>query len=190
MKPTLIRSYGADVELRGGDGRTLIGLAAPFNKPASIYENGHRFSESIAPGAFARTIAQRGAKVPLHAMHESRRLPLGPVQSLREEANGLTIEARISRTTAGDEVLELIKDGALGGLSIGFSPVREEWTRDNKNRVLQEVALHEISVVSAPAYQEAQIAAVRSEPPAPTGPSLDFYLRRLQVQQARLQGTR
>lgn len=189
MKPTLIRAYDVgDVELRGGDGRTLIGLAAPFNKPASIYENGHRFAETIVPGAFARTIAQRGTKVPLHAQHESRKLPLGPVQTLREEANGLMIEARISKTRQGDEVLELIRDGALGGLSIGFSPVREEWTRDNRNRVLQEVALHEISVVSAPAYQEAQIAAVRSEPPAPTGPSLDFYLRRLRLAQA--QGTR
>lgn len=156
----LSRSYAGDIELRGGDGRTLTGLAAPFNAPADIYEGGHQFSESIAAGAFARTITQRGGRVALHAVHDtSRKLPLGRTESMVEAADGLRIEARISKTQAGDEVLELIKDGALSGLSIGFSPVREQWSKDGKTRTLQEIALREISVVDQPAYASAQIAS-------------------------------
>ena len=56
-------------------------------------------------------------------MHESRKLPLGPVRSLAESDDGLRMEAYVSKTTAGDEVLELVHDGALGGLSIGLSPI-------------------------------------------------------------------
>ena len=180
MTVTLLRSYSADLELRGGDGRTLVGLAAPFNAPADIFEHGQRFTETIAPGAFSRTIAQRGGKVPLHAVHDvTRKLPLGPVHKMTETGDGLRIEARISKTQAGDEVLELIRDGALSGLSIGFSPVREQWSKDGKNRTLQEIALREISVVDAPAYREAQIAALRSALPAPSGPTIHFYERSL-----------
>lgn len=128
----LSRSYAADLELRGGDGRTLVGLAAPFNAPAEIFEAGHRFSETIAPGAFARTIQQRSGKVPLFAVHDTtRKLPLGPVRSMVEAVDGLRIEARISKTQAGDEVLELIQDGALVvrvAVTAG-GPVAVSWVR-------------------------------------------------------------
>ena len=133
----------------------------------------------ILPGAFARTIAQRGTKVPLHELHESRKLSLGPVTRMVEETDGLRIEARISKTQAGDEVLELVRDGALGGLSIGFSPVREEWSPDHSRRTHREVALHEISVVQQPAYAEALIGGLRCLDVPTRGPSLEDYERQL-----------
>ena len=64
---------------------------------------------------------------------------------MTEEPDGLRIEARISKTQAGDEVLELVRDGALGGLSIGFSPIAQQWSTDRQQRTHREVALHEIS---------------------------------------------
>jgi hypothetical protein len=187
MKPTLFRSYGVtDVELRGGDGRTIFGLAAPFNKPARIHEHGRTFDETILPGAFARTIAARARKVPLFAQHQSTRLPLGPVQTLEESIDGLVVTARLSATRDADEVRELVRDGALGAFSIGFSPVREAWSRDDSRRELYEVKLHEISVVALPAYEDALIAGVRSELHAPQ-PSMELLTRRLAL--ARLQGS-
>ena len=54
---TLHRSF-ADVELRAaGDGRTLVGLAVPFDQPTNV----GGYTESFTRGAFARTIAERGA---------------------------------------------------------------------------------------------------------------------------------
>src|SRR4051812_18531832 len=106
MNPWIIRSaFGADLEVRsGGDGRTIVGLAAPFDKWNPIRDNAGTYDELIDRGAFTRTIAQRGTKVPLHAMHESRKLPLGPVRSLTESEDGLRMEAYVSKTVAGDEV--------------------------------------------------------------------------------------
>src|SRR4051794_19478665 len=181
MNPSILRSCFDDLELRSaGDGRTLVGLAAPFSKWNKIRDHAGEYEEMILPGAFKRTIAQRGTKVPLHALHESRKLPLGPVTRMIEETDGLRIEARISKTQAGDEVLELVRDGALGGLSIGFSPIDEAWSPDRSRRTHREVALNEISVVQEPAYAEALIGGLRSVGAvAPTGPSLDFYDREL-----------
>jgi len=82
MSTTLIRSYSVPgIELRGTEGRTIYGLAAPIGKPADIYENGEPFAETIERGAFLRTIQQRGRKVPLLALHDSRRLPLAAAHS-------------------------------------------------------------------------------------------------------------
>ena len=181
MNPWIIRSaFDADLEVRsGGDGRTIFGLAAPIGKWNPIRDHAGTYDEMIARGAFARTISQRGTKIPLHAQHESRKLPLGPVRSLTESDDGLRMEAYVSKTVAGDEVLELVRDGALGGLSIGFSPVREAWSKDGKRRTHHEVALHEVSLVTVPAYREALVTGVRSALPAPAGPTIHFFERSL-----------
>ncbi len=181
--PWIIRSGSdAGLEIRStGDGRTIVGIAAPLGKWNAIRDHAGEYDEMFARGAFARTITQRAGKIPLHAQHESRKLPLGPVRSLAESDDGLRMEAYVSKTTAGDEVLELVRDGALGGLSIGFSPIREEWSTDRSKRTHHEVALHEISLVTTPAYKEALVAGLRSA--VPSGPSLDFYDRELWLAQ-------
>lgn len=168
MSALTVRAFQAvDLEIRG-DGRTLVGLAAPFGEAAVIVEGGRRFTETIAPGAFARTIRERGSKVKLIVQHDhSGRLPVGRATSLREDSAGLVGEFRVSQTQAGDEVLTLVRDGALDGLSIGFMPIKDTWSADYSRRTLNEVRLDEVSVVSFPAYDLARIAAVReaAEPP-------------------------
>ena len=161
----LIRRGGfADLEVRS-DGRTIIGLAAPFDRPANI---GGQYVETIRAGAFHRTIAERGDRVKLLALHNNLTMPLGRATALREETRGLVIEARISKTTAGDEVLELIRDGALDSLSIGFHPVRDRWNVDHDAVERLEVRLIEVSLVTAGAYDDARVLAVRTTtPPRP-----------------------
>lgn len=158
MSELLRRGGFADLEVRG-DGRTIVGLAAPFDRPANI----GRYSEVIKPGAFLRTISERGDRVKLLALHDERTLPLGRATALREETCGLIVEARISKTVAGDEALELVRDGALDSLSIGFQPVRDKWNVDRDHVERLEVRLIEISLVHAGAYDDARVLAVRSE---------------------------
>lgn len=165
----LTRSWQeSSLELRGRDGRTVVGIAAPFDSPTTIHESARgTFSEVIRRGAFARTIAERGAtKVKFLALHDSQRLPLGRATLLREDAAGLYMEARVSQTQAGDEVLELIRDGALDGLSIGFTVPSGGETFDARaaTRDLTEIRLHEVSAVPWPAYADALVTGVRSHP--------------------------
>ena len=157
------RASSPDLEVRT-DARTVVGIAVPFGEVAHVRNNsGGEYRERFVKGAFRKTIEQRGAKrVKFLAMHDYQRLPLGRADVLREDENGLYAEFRVSKTTAGDEVLELIKDGALDALSVGFAPVS---SRNGKDGALErsEVALKEVSAVSSGAYPGATIVAVRSD---------------------------
>lgn len=157
----LYRATPVDLELRG-DGRTVVGMAMPFDQPTEIRENGYIYTELFRRGAFAKTIKERGPQgVKTFAKHQRASLPIGRASVLREDPAGLYAELRVSKTVAGDEVLSLISDGALDGLSIGFAPIKDRKVRDGVERL--EVALHEISVVDYPAYVGATIAGVRSD---------------------------
>jgi hypothetical protein len=158
---TQTRATPVDLEIRG-DGRTLVGIVAPFNSPAQILDFEGRYTETIDRAAFDRTITERGPeKVRLLVQHEKRNLPIGRAHVLRADAAGLYGELVVSQTERGDEVLTLVRDGALDGLSIGFKPIRDRWSPDRSLRHLLEVRLDEISVVNFPAYDTARVAAVR-----------------------------
>lgn len=158
-----------DLEIRrSGDGdadrRTIFGTLVPFDEPAEIHENGQRFVETVRFGAFARTIAERGPeRVKLHAMHNARQLPLGRAVELREDRSGLFGAFKVSRTAAGDEALELVRDQTVDAFSIGFTATGagERWSPDGVREVI-EARLHEVSLVSAPAYTGALVAGIRS----------------------------
>jgi HK97 family phage prohead protease len=165
VREHLTRAIPADLEIRGDDGRTVVGIAVPFDSPTEINDWEGRYAETFKRGAFARTIAERGGRVKFLAQHNRQGMPLGRAVLLREDAAGLYGEFRVSKTEAGDEALELIRDGSLDGLSVGFRMVRDQWSRDRTERTVLEVALHEVSAVSFPAYDGAVIAGVRTSIP-------------------------
>jgi Escherichia/Staphylococcus phage prohead protease len=155
------RSAPVALELRE-DGRTLAGLAVPYGIEVQI----GRYRERFAHGAFADADP---ASVPLFAVHEHEALPIGRALSLTETKVGLEAELRVSKTQAGDDVLELVRDGAATGLSVGFVPVEDRW---NATRTIVErikARLVELSITAFPAYEDARILAVRqSDPPVRT----------------------
>ena len=154
---------GADLEVRG-DGRTLYGVVVPFDTPTRISSRLEgAFTETFRRGAFERTIRERGGKVRLAVLHdETTRLPIGRATELREDPAGLVGEFRVSATVQGDEVLALVRDGALDGLSVGFRPIRDRWSKGRQSVERLEVALSEVSVVASPAYADARIVGVRA----------------------------
>lgn len=165
MSNTMIRAFVPDSLTVNADGRTIVGLAVPFNVPTEIHDINGSYREQFAPGAFTRTIAERGpSKVKLLLQHNSQKLPIGRAVSLTETPEGLVCELRVSNTPDGDLALELVKDGALDGLSIGFQPINQATERDGLV-TRTEVKLLEISLTGFPAYDNARVAAVRSNEP-------------------------
>ena len=162
MTERLVRTF-PDLAIRAaGDGRTVVGCAVPFDRPTDV----GGYIESFTRGAFARTIAERGAaRVKVLAQHASTFLPIGRAAVLREDPAGLHVELKISRTQLGDEVLALVEDGALDGLSVGFVPIRAVHNPSTGVVERTEVRLDEISVVSFPAYDGARVLAVRAATP-------------------------
>lgn len=131
------------------EGRQLVGLAAPFNSEAKIAD----FRETIAPGAFTRSLSE-GRDILALVDHDTSRV-LGRTRTgtleLRETAEGLEYRVTLPDTTAGRDLRALAERGDLGGVSMGFIATRDSWNGDL--RTLHEVELHEVSIVQAhPAY--------------------------------------
>jgi HK97 family phage prohead protease len=150
-----VRTSPIALELRE-DGRTLSGTVMPYNTEARIGS----YTETFRPGAFSDADP---AQVPLLAVHDHESLPIGRALTLTDGPVGLDAELRVSKTSLGDEVLELVRDGAATGLSVGFIPVEDRWNASRSKVERLRAKLIEISVTSFPAYADAKIVAVRSE---------------------------
>jgi HK97 family phage prohead protease len=138
-------------------GRTLHGVAAPFDRPTDI---AGMFRETILRGAFTATLATRSDILAL-ADHRSDAL-LGRTRTgslkLSETAAGLEYSLELPATSVGNDLLALAQRGDLGGMSIAFTADNESWP-DKRTRQLRAVTLHEVSVVRGhPAYDGTSIA--------------------------------
>lgn len=140
----------AEFRLDNAEERTITGLAVPYGQDANI---GGAYMERFAPGAINDV-----TDVKLFYGHET---PIGVVTSGRETAQGYEITAKVSDTSLGNDVLTLMRDGALNKFSVGFVPIEQE--RDGNTVTRTKVALREVSVVPFPAYAGASITEVREE---------------------------
>ena len=168
MRDTVTRSVPFDVTRTDSDddGLTLEGYAAVFNTPTRIDSWEGRFDETIAPGAFAKTIREQTPVLQFdHGQHPMLgSIPLGSVKHLREDDHGLFVRARITDNWLTQPVRDAIADGAITGMSFRFSVTRDEWDDDDRDvpqRTLREVKLYELGPVVFPAY-DATSVGVRS----------------------------
>lgn len=149
-----------DIEIRAdGDGMTFRGYAAVFNSKS---EDLGGFRETIAPGAFAGSLAQKRA-IKMFWNHNPD-IALGSTKSslvLSEDKRGLLAENRLPETSAGRDMSVLVRDKIVDSMSFGFQTVRDAWSEDLSHRTLLEVRLFEVSPVTGwPAYT-ATSASVR-----------------------------
>jgi uncharacterized protein len=154
MVDTMERRAVTELRARG---RTLHGIASPYNQPADI---GGMFRETVMPGAYVRTLAGKPDVLAL-ADHRSDRL-LGRTRSgtlrLSDTPDGLGYELDMPDTSDGNDLLALAKRGDLGGVSIGFTADDENWP-DKRTRQLRAVTLHEISIIRGhPSYDGTSVA--------------------------------
>ncbi len=123
-----------------------------------------QFVEKIAKGTFAHAI-KNAKEVSFLAEHDSKKILAstrnGSLQ-LREDGQGLYIEATIVPTSYGTDAYELIKSGIFQNMSFGFRTIRESWKALGNGlheRTIEEMELFEVSVVKNPAYSQSTIAA-------------------------------
>jgi len=137
-----------------GDGR--------FSGYASIFGAIDLGRDVIEPGAFRASLASRGpADIRMLFQHDPDQ-PIGRWITIREDARGLYVEGQLSLGTArAREVHELMKSGALDGLSIGFKTVRAARQPKGTIRRILSADLWEISVVTFPMQPEARVTNVK-----------------------------
>jgi len=130
----------------------------------SIFGNKDLGGDVIEAGAFAKSIGRKGAKaVKLLYQHKSDE-PIGVFDEIIEDSRGLKVKGRLAMgTQRGREVHELMKMGALDGLSIGYrvDPKYIDYDEKGKTRRLKSVDLMEISAVTFPMNPRARVQAVK-----------------------------
>lgn len=138
--------------------------AGVFSGYGSIFGNKDLGNDIVVEGAFAKSIGRKGAKsVKLLYQHRQDE-PIGVFDEIIEDRRGLKVKGRLAMgTQRGREVYELMKMGALDGLSIGYrvDPKGVEYDEKRKRRYLKSVDLMEISAVTFPMNPRARIQAVK-----------------------------
>lgn len=170
------RRYDSELEVRAdGDGRTICGICVPYDTEARIHPG---LVEIFRMGAF-EAVTRAAHRVKLLQGHDQQVLPLGKATTLREDKKGLYGEFRISKTDIGDQALELVRDGVLTNLSIGFQPLKD---RKATNGVIERLKAHlaEVSLVTFGAYGEAaSISSVREVLEKPNLAQLENILAKI-----------
>ncbi len=153
----------AELKAYNGDDEEEKGV---FSGYGSIFGNKDLGNDVMVQGAFAKSIASKGPKgVKLLYQHDAKE-PIGVFDEIIEDKKGLRVKGRLAMgTQKGREVYELMKMGAIDGLSIGYrvSPKGAMYDERGKKRMLKEVDLMEISAVTFPMNTRARVQAVKGE---------------------------
>lgn len=163
----LTREYQIrDAEL-GGDGQTLVLACVPFDREAVVDDGDGPYREVFRRGAFEH-LARAANRTELRYLHG--RDPsgvLGFASALAERGDYLEGTFRVAPSASGDQILALVRDEQLRGVSVGFS----EGAHPGDNRRTEgEVPLVErlrvrqlphVALVPAGAYSDARVLAVR-----------------------------
>ena len=134
-----------------------IGLA--IEGYASLWGVADLNGDVVAPGAFAASLARTGAGgVRMLHQHEGR-AAVGLWDRMVEDERGLFVAGRIMDWAPDARFAEaLSRARALDGLSIGFRSSRAR--REGRLRVLVEVELWEVSLVTFPMLPGARFRPV------------------------------
>lgn len=139
-----------------------------FSGYASVFGVTDSQGEEVASGAFDLSLkawAESGKMPKLLWQHDYRQ-PIGLWREIREDSYGLLVKGQLILELAqGREAYSLLKNGVIDGLSIGFVTVRarrpEGGKRGSPARILEEVNLQEVSLVTFAANPKARVGRVK-----------------------------
>ena len=116
---------------------------------ASLFWRRDLNDDVVAKGAFAHSLAKSGAaRVRMLHQHDTAGL-IGAWDVVSEDRQGLYVEGRVfDFTPQGRLAQSLIRAGVLDGLSIGFRTRKARRDPSGRLRVLTEVELWEVSLVT------------------------------------------
>jgi len=125
----------------------------------SVFDNVDEGGDIVAPGAFSDSL-RSGRKVKMLYQHDPENV-VGVWNEVREDDRGLRVRGRLlTSISRGKEAYELVKAGALDGLSIGFRTVKS-MDRDGK-RVIMRADLWEVSLVTFPMNEKARVDGIKA----------------------------
>lgn len=144
--------------------RQISGIAVPYNVDAVVM-SGEQVR--LLPGS----LPVDGPAPRLLAEHDTNQV-IGVVTAREDTPEGMLFTAKIAKTRAGDDLLELLQMGAYDSVSVGVQPT--DYEHDGRTLVIKSAEWEELSVVYQPAFSGAKIqqiaaaAEVEVEEPQPS----------------------
>lgn len=133
------------------------GFAARFNRPDAA-------GDIILPGAFTQSLKDRTVHGVRMLFQHDPSEPVGTWVEMIESGDGLFVRGRLNKQVQrGRELIALLEDRALDGLSIGFRTIASSHDKLTGLRRLHRVDLWEISLVTFPMQEGARVTRVRAE---------------------------
>jgi len=125
----------------------------------SVFDNVDHGGDIVAPGAFANSL-RGGRKVKMLMQHDPDKV-IGVWDEVAEDEKGLRVRGRLlTKVRRGAEAYELVRAGAVDGLSIGFRTVKS--MDRNGKRVIMQADLWEVSLVTFPMNEMARVDGVKA----------------------------
>lgn len=158
--PTNIEEKFCSLDLKG------VSEEGEFEGYASKFGDRDQGGDVVMKGAFTNSLKQRkgAAGVKMLWQHEASQ-PIGVWEEVTEDAKGLKVKGRllVSAVQKAREIHELMKAGAIDGLSIGYRTIKA--LRDDATgfRQLKELDLWEISLVTFPMLPSATVTSVKGD---------------------------
>ncbi len=127
---------------------------------AAVFHVADAGRDIILPGAFATALKKRAQHMPLLWQHDAQN-PIGRITAAREDAQGLYVTGEIATNAQqARDAFELVKAGAVQGLSIGYRVRRADADRKQNMRRLIDLDLIEVSLVTFPMQPRARVLHV------------------------------
>ncbi len=139
-------------------GRLEAGGALTIEGYASLFGVADDIGDVIRAGAFRLSLARRAAPLPMFVQHDPR-LAAGIWREVKEDARGLYVRGEIRSDQPGAARAKRLIARGGDGLSIGFIPVVARAA--GRGRVLDEIELLEISIVTHPMQPLARLSVAR-----------------------------
>jgi HK97 family phage prohead protease len=150
-----------DASADGEPTRQITGLAVPWNVKAQLSGG-----ESVI--FLEGSLPEDGPMPKLLEYHDDTRV-IGRVTERVSTSEGMMFVAKLSATRAADDALALLADGALDSVSVGAIPTKFKRLSDGTLEVSQ-ARFVELSVVTVPAYESAQVYSVAASSPDESEP--------------------
>ncbi|WP_407280600.1 HK97 family phage prohead protease [Aromatoleum evansii] len=142
------------------------GDSGTFEGYGSVFSIEDRGGDIVAPGAFTETLsaAKSAGRMPAMLWQHRQAEPIGVYTSMEEDSVGLRVKGQLALKTArGAEAYELMKMGALSGLSIGYRVRDDSWDRVTGVRTIKKADLIELSLVTFPMNDASRVSSVKGQ---------------------------
>lgn len=116
-------------------------------------------------GCYTKSIERHRTNKTMPSMlwsHNPNLLPVGTWKSMGEDAIGLRMGGKMSKSTMGSDIEILAKENGLNAFSIGYIEVESKWNQKDECNDLIELDIREVSWVNFGCDENATLQGIKS----------------------------